>query len=514
LKIKLLHNKGYKWIDKDGTFVKGYIFDETANFYSEEKLLIYFKEVDSFDAFIKKLKGANGLFSIVIQRKNEIWAAVDRIRMFPVFYNFEGISDKAKSICNKPSIDQEAGADFLQTAFVTSNRTLLDDVYQIQAGEAICIKSNENQKEFYSSFTSTYINPKSIAALKSELKVKLESAFNTVFDQLENKTIVIPLSAGYDSRLIAVMLKNRGFKDVICFTYGRKAYPEITTSKAVAEQLGFKWHYIEYNQELITGFLQDKTFQEFYQFSANHVSMFYLQEYFAIKQLKEKQDIPEDAVFISGHSGDFIAGSHLDGHIKPDASLRKIAEEIFQRNFGLLPYPSKFKSDKLKTILTEFENINSLSHSLYENWDLMERQAKFIVNSCNTYNFFGYQHFLPFWDAGLLEFFKGVPYKLKLNKKLYDEVLQSYFEPHHLNFENEFQPGSLQLLVQKQKDKVKKFIPDKLYQHKFLQNDPLCYWEATREMIKDMEDRGIEINHQYKELKSVFTQWYLSKLLS
>ena len=40
-------------------------------------------------------------------------------------------------------------------------------------------------------------------------------------------------------------------------------------------------------------------------------SMFFMQEYFAVKYLKESHIIPDDSVFIPGFSGDVLAGSHL-----------------------------------------------------------------------------------------------------------------------------------------------------------------------------------------------------------
>ena len=475
----------------------------------------YFRDVNSFDEFKQRLNESNGLFSVIIQKGQKVFAAVDRIRMFPLFYNSGCISDQAVSAkSNEPIIlDEEAREDFLQTAFVTGNRTLIKDVAQIQAAEAVCFTDAEIIKEFYASFSSSEINKSSYTELKNTLKRKLESAFEVIINQLKDKTIVVPLSAGYDSRLIAVMLNNAGFKKVVCFTYGRNNYPEIEISKRVAEKLDYEWHYIEYDDQLIIGFLKDEIFKEFYQFSANHVSMFYLQEFFAIKQLKTQNLIPEDAVFISGHSGDFIAGSHLDGNVNSNTYLKKVANEIFKRNFGLLPFSSKYKNKKTAEIFNSIKNSKSLPHTLYENWDLMERQAKFIVNSCNTYNFFGHQHFLPFWDTELLNFFRDLPYEFKLNKRLYDEVITSgIFQSHELNFADELQPSAFQLKKQKLKNKIKKLIPGKIHQKYRLKNDPLCYWEITREMIKDMSDNRLKVNHNYKELRSVFTQWYLTKI--
>src|SRR5690606_5966945 len=63
----------------------------------------------------------------------------------------------------------------------------------------------------------------------------------------------------------------------------------------------------------------------------------------------------------------------------------------------------------------------------FENWNLKERQAKFIVNSCRMYEYFGYEYYLPLWDKELVSFFENVSFEQRLSQKLYIETLFKYY---------------------------------------------------------------------------------------
>jgi hypothetical protein len=56
---------------------------------------------------------------------------------------------------------------------------------------------------------------------------------------------------------------------------------------------------------------------------------------------------------------------------------------------------------------------------LFEQWDLQERQAKFICNSVRVYEHFGYEYRLPLFDHELMAFWSRVPLTLRKNRRLY-----------------------------------------------------------------------------------------------
>ncbi len=316
IQINNKNNRGFCWYSNEEIQVKGCFYDENNNYYEKENLLDYFKNIENKTIFQKKIKNINGVFSVIIKNGSNIFAASDIVRMFPLFYtiiedNFV-ISDEIKNVKNGEK-SQIAFAEILASGFVMGKNTLYEKTKQIQAGELIIIKDGEIENITYQDYLTTesdILNDR-IEQLENKVNIVFENVANRLVKSLNNRTAIIPLSGGYDSRLIAVMLKNAGYKKVICYTYGKNTAKDIPLSKEVAKKLGFEWHYIEYNNELFGNFLNEDVFQYYWKYTSQEVTCPFFQEYFAVKYLKENNIIPENSIFIPGHSGDFIGGSHL-----------------------------------------------------------------------------------------------------------------------------------------------------------------------------------------------------------
>jgi len=84
--IRLSFNKGYKWFHENSIYVKGYILTSDNKLLRDAELVNYFSSVETADDFKMKLQQANGLFSVVIKKEERIFAAVDSVRAFPLFY--------------------------------------------------------------------------------------------------------------------------------------------------------------------------------------------------------------------------------------------------------------------------------------------------------------------------------------------------------------------------------------------------------------------------------------------
>lgn len=229
-------------------------------------LINYFSGIESIMQFEQKLIMANGQFSVVIITLEGIWAATDRLRNFPLFYSKqEGkdyLSDNCYSLIKKQEmkrLNKTAVNCFLSAGYVLNNLTLLDGIYQVEAGQYVilgdsikCIK-----------YDDTCWNPIKEIDFKTgadELLLKIHEVFRSHLVALKNKFIAIPLSGGFDSRLIAAMCAEYHPENVICFTYGTKNSPEVIPAQQTAERLGLKWINIVYDQDLIKGFISDKYF--------------------------------------------------------------------------------------------------------------------------------------------------------------------------------------------------------------------------------------------------------------
>jgi asparagine synthase (glutamine-hydrolysing) len=260
---------------------------------------------------------------------------------------------------------------------------------------------------------------------------------------------------------------------------------------------------------------------EYYRFSANGTSMFYMQEYFAAKVLREMGIVPDDAIFIPGHTGDFLAGSQLTKlNIREHISIKKITGRILNFRYNLNPMPPesqrRYKQQVHAQIMEiQLQHPEASTYSIFENWDQKERLSKLIGNSANVYNYFGFEHRLPFYDLEMLVFFRDLPYPFKQNKRLYSRVLrENYFVPFGIDFQSTgLQPGSARIQWQWLKENIKHCLPEKLKTLFYQRSDPYFYGPITDVMVGDMEKKGITLNTAVRHRNGVIVQWYLNQLM-
>jgi asparagine synthase (glutamine-hydrolysing) len=507
----------FQWHTRNGIHVTGFI-REGDRYLRNQELIDYFSGTDSIETFGNKLRSANGQFSVIIKSEDNIWAGTDRFRNYPLFYtriNEEFfISDSCYTLTDKLSVKRlnTIAADcFLAAGYTVNNLTLINGIYQVEAGEYITERELFSRKFYYDSATIPVIK-RDFEILSEELYVLFFKVFKNHFKALNDKFIVIPLSGGFDSRLIASMCSVFHPENVLCYTYGIENNCEVDNAKEVAGRLGFKWINILYNSQLIDGYLDDDVFRQYYPYVSELSSMFFMQEYFAVKYLKENNLIPENSVFMPGFCGDVLAGCNLTPAMNKLASGEQIAGVIYNEFFRLTKPDSLKAVEIINQISSKLSDDKSLIWKAFESWDHKEPKAKFNVNSSKVFLFFGYEFVLPLWDSELEDFFAAIPFQFKLNKKLYDHVLRRVvFKKHNLNFPKELNPLPVQKSVQRVKEKIKDIIPAKIKDLFIKHKSQIFYDEITRLMITDIGSENITPPRQSSYYNSYITQWYLNK---
>ena len=382
----------------------------------------------------------NGQFGVVAQEGNFLFAAVDRTRSFPLFYGVKKgkfyLSNKAHWLKEKLQTDQldpVAQEEFRLAGFVAGNDTLFRDLKQIQAGHYILVEFCENKFSIKVHQYFKYIGAPKKNALCSNLRTRLDEVFLASFRRLikfaDGRTLVVPLSAGLDSRLVAAMLKRLNYENVICYSYGKENNRESGRSAEIARQLGFKWLFVPYAGKMWKKWSSSIEFKSYMRYADNLSTLPHIQDWPAVFTLREKKMIPDDSIFVPGHTGDFISGGHIqpdfmDEHVKIDKNqlIIKIVKKHYRVNDFLSC--SKAMQTKIKQRIEATLQISSVESNeqaafLYEFYDWQERQPKHVLNSLRVYEFFGYKWYLPLWDVELLEFWQQVPLKMKVNKVLY-----------------------------------------------------------------------------------------------
>jgi asparagine synthase (glutamine-hydrolysing) len=515
INVHLSYNKGYKWFSENEIFVKGYIITSDDRLLKGKTLIDYFSGVHSFSDFQAKLQDANGLFTVLIKRKYSLWAAIDSARSFPLFYyhqkDFFVITDDPEQlqIDHIPLVlDEDNAIIFTYSGFVTQNKTLLKDVFQLIAGESLCYENGRLKKEFHTEFLTDTFFIQTRNELKEELKRILEQVRKRMIKILDGRPVVIPLSGGFDSRLAAYLLKKSNYPNVFCYTFGKKNNIELKNAKRTAEKLGYQFCFVNYEKYLNKSLACDPVFKKYVNFAANYCNRFAEQDYYAIRELLDSERIPKDAVFIPGHSG-AIAGHLLSKAMdkKNFSFARHALEDVFS-----LVYPRK---KDLRIIRKELEFLDNPekeypAYLVYENWRFQETTS-LASNFSKIWDFFGFEYLFPLWDKELFDFFVHVPFQHKYDKNLYKETLAELFKEFNIHFqEEELYPSENLIKKVSFRSKLKRHFPFLKYFINIWKNDIIGSQYIAQGFIQELKESG-----NYRKMLSfngISSAWYLMQV--
>lgn len=448
------------------------------------------------------LQSMNGFYTWVEKTSNCVRAAVDHIRSYPMFYALKNgdffLSDDAEWLRQQigdEEMDPIARDEFLLAGYVTGKDTLYPKIKQLQAGEYLEAHASssgfqiitERYYRFWHQEPTTYQEPE----LRKQLELVTLSAMGRLIEQAAGRQIVIPLSGGYDSRLIASMLKKLGYGNVICFTYGIPGNREAEYSQKVAHALGFKWLFVEYSADIWRNAWRSPKANEYRKIAANHTSLPHVQDWLAVKKLLEDKLIDSNALFVPGHSGDFVAGSHIPDFVfsKKSHSQHDLLQSLSKNHLSNAPKSGTLFQNievlnlRLKDrISSNFDGTDIGFANIYEMWDWQERQAKYIVNSVRVYEQFKLQWWIPLWDLEFIQFWQNVPLSLRKHRSWFKQWIsekyseQAYNNGSHNILNNASDPSWPQATFSKIsaslpnsiKHKIKKIIKRKPSQNHFL----------------------------------------------
>jgi asparagine synthase (glutamine-hydrolysing) len=401
--------------------------------------------------FSNFLSNIRGHYSFIFYKDNVLIAVVDKICTIPLFYTETSdciiIGNNAAVIKNNISLnnnnlDSSSVLEILMSGYTIGSKTIYRSMRQITAGEYVCLHSGHIYTEYYHTYSPWKVNLRSKSSLKRELTDVLLDVMEKLSLSIKGKQVIVPLSAGYDSRLVASGLKNAGVEDVLCISYGRENSFEVLTAKKIARRLGYEFKHISYNSDYVRNYFRSKEFNKFNDYFDRYSSVEFIQDNLAVSFLHEDLKFDKNPVIINGMTGDYISGGHIP-HIlskpiknldtsKERESLFDMAmEEYMHKHYNLWGSLShQDNKDKiiesifhfLKDRIPDFRNFNNI-HAIFEVLEFYGRQSKYVVKGQEAYDYYDYDWRLPLWDPIFIDFWESVPLEYKYSQKLYKEVL-------------------------------------------------------------------------------------------
>lgn len=453
------------WICVDGCAVRGQAFDDSTVL-EGKRLAARFLEfdeerpLDSVSAIATELEG---FYAAVLTTDETATLVADGARSIPIYYDADGtvVSDRGRVVRDTIGAQRDpiAESEFLLTRYVTGSETIWRDVHATQPGAVVTLENSTVTERTYRDYWPA--GPSSEYAENSENPVtQLEPALEIALDRLErvagDRPIVLPLSGGYDSRLLASALVARG-RDVIAFTFGRSGHPDVEVSREVATRLGIRWEFVAYDEALWDEWYHSTRAKQYRARAFGGDALPFLAEVPALHRLLEEDRLPRDALFCPGHTVAtpserlpvFVGesdrsetetlvgcGPAVDATETPDRetiapSTEALVDYVLETHYTLWEWDDEaFRTaarDRIRRGLLGDRDPDSIvdparAAASYERWEWRGRMATFTNGDLRAYEDAGVDWWLPLWDPAYVRAWEQVPLEWRREKRAHAEL--------------------------------------------------------------------------------------------
>ncbi|MWV66108.1 asparagine synthase [Halorubrum sp. JWXQ-INN 858] len=455
--------RGPGWVRRDGVAARGRAFDGDdlldADGIVERFAAVEPTEADAtatvaaVAAVARELEGFYA--AIVEERAGSSTAAVlvaDGARSVPLYY---GVRDGSPTVSDRGRVVRDAldaptdpvtESEFLLTRYVSGPETIWEGVRSTRAGDVVRVDDggtveSHTYRDHWPGGSDA--SPVPSSSPYRRLGAGLERAFDRAARVAGDRPIVVPLSGGYDSRLVASEFVARGH-DVIGFTFGRSGHPDVEVSREVAARLGIEWRFVPYDAG---------TWHEWYGGPAGGAyrraafggdALPFLAEWPAVRTLVAEGRVPRNALWCPGHtvatpgerlprfakSGAESGGSGTadarDGPIPP--TVDALVDYVRRTHYALWEWDDdRFRAavdGRIRRGLLGDRDPDTIDDAAsaaaaYERWEWRARMTTFTNGDRRAYEDAGVETWLPLWDPAYVRAYASLPRRLRADKRLH-----------------------------------------------------------------------------------------------
>lgn len=387
----------------------------------------------------------DGCFGLIVESPDFVIAAADPIASIPIFlaqrgqtHLIGGVATEMKAAADLSQIDPDAALALGLAGFTLGERALFRGIRHLRAGQmAVIAKNGQPIYSYYSAYRPYKAAERPREQLIGELADVLRAVFAKMIASAEGRPIMVPLSAGLDSRLVASALKEFRYPDVRCYAYGIAGNHEAVTSRAIAERLGFPWTFIPVTPESQRDYFKSHAHTEFVRYADTLTALPFNQDHDATRRIIESGYAPRDAIFVNGQSGDYITGNHIPPSLwavppaDPQVRWSRLFAAARAKHFDLWEHlataanlarmETQFREDLQRDGGLPDDPANDWA--LYEASELIHRQSRYVVAGQRCYEHLAADWRLPLWDRDLISFYETAPLSAKKSQSLYKETL-------------------------------------------------------------------------------------------
>ncbi|HOO60068.1 MAG TPA: asparagine synthase-related protein [Candidatus Mcinerneyibacteriales bacterium] len=435
--VQLERMGGYFWTGDETCRIKGFDNDGAPLDTPEHRLFTPAQ-------WEKYLQNLNGHAAVVSAQGETLFVAADYLRTFPLFYTIqEGhltLSDDIRNLPGRCSqkADQRDILCFDTFGYVLGNRTLCPEVFQMNAGESLLWARGVLETRIYYDYGCERTPVTDEQAFFKIASKATENTGKRLISQLEGRLALVPLSSGFDSRLVACLLKEQGYEHVLLYTYGCEESYEVRIARATAESLGYPWVRIPLNNEIYTRYRDE--ILRYLEYGGQCASQATLYDFVALRHGQETGLLPDKGVLIPGHIGSYLTGRYLPKTTgKAFYTADDVARHVF-RFFGQFKYHFSLKKRRQVFRAVRREVLGQQGDEEWyclaaQTWNNRFRQSRLTVNGLRHAEFIGLPWLIPLWDRALgREWYSALPSLREGDAPWRNYLRKAYFIPMKVDF--------------------------------------------------------------------------------
>ena len=382
-----------------------------------------------------------GHYALVAQGPGWTAARADRIAAVPIAWietpGGTVIGDRAGRLVERlgdAAIDPDAALAVAMMGYAIGTAALHRGLHRLGPGETLLV--GEDGKARRAGGTA-YRPWRAAGGAEAAWLRRLREVTLGVLERLagEGRPIVVPLSAGLDSRLVLAGLRHVGHRDLFAYTYGRPDSHEAAGARAVAERLGVPWAMIPLDHAAVRAQWRDPAHDAWLAFADSDAATPVDQGWHAARRLRDQPWWPAGALVVNGQSGDFLTGGHIPLALaapQPGEPWPRLFRAIVAKHAAL--WPALRTPDRLARIETPlrrqldaigapWDRADGLA-AAYEASEHLNRQVNFVVPGQRIYDALELDWRLPLWDDAWIDLWEEVPLALKVGQRLYRRMLE------------------------------------------------------------------------------------------
>ncbi|WP_275739103.1 hypothetical protein [Halorhabdus sp. SVX81] len=369
----------------------------------------------------------------MLTRIDDGWlAAVDYINGIPLYIvdSDSGIyvtdsQSQAVAELSDPQIDEVSALELETATFISGSNTLVESINQSTAGMLAHIV--DGTVDFRQYFNFEYGDQRE--RNEYELYHVWTKALLRLMDYADGREIWIPLTGGYDTRLIIVGLVNAGYENLHAYAWGVQGHGEVDISRQLANALGVDWHRVVFDKDrFYEWYRTDDRVELDRRFTLTSIP--WLREWASARRLVQDDVMSEDAVVVNGCSGGMVSGAKIPTELldREHVSRGEIEEMIIEKHYDHRHLTDADRSSirgRLQDTLDFDGGTPVEAIEAFERFDWRERQAKLPTSSSRAHDVTGLDWWLPWWDGEVVDFFLNTAFEQRHKRRFQRTAVQA-----------------------------------------------------------------------------------------